>query len=125
MNEEIKQTVEQAIAPLKIEIAELKAQLAPLLALIPKAQQVPAPVKEAQEILNTIPKEILAELKVVNINFDGNMCWFNLVRQDGTTISIKKQEVDFRLRLRDQQGALLKEMTPSLNGLVASLKSLA
>jgi len=33
MNKELKQIVEQAVAPLKAEIAELKAQLAPLLAM--------------------------------------------------------------------------------------------
>jgi len=39
-------------------------------------------------------------------------------------ISVKKQKFDFRLRLRDQSGTLLKEISPSLNGLVATLKSL-
>ena len=121
---EIKKIVEQAIEPLKTELAGLKAQLAPLLAMVPKPQQLPAPVKEAQEILKTIPQETLAALKVVNVGFDGSQPWFVLVRQDGSRISIKKKEFDFRLRVRDHNGALLKEMTPSINGLVASLKSL-
>jgi hypothetical protein len=125
MNEaDVKQIVAQAIAPLKAEIVGLKAQLAPLVATIPKSQQLPAPVKEAQEVLKAIPQETLVALKVVNVGFDGAMPWFVLVREDGTRISIKKNQFDFRLRVRDQSGALLKELTPSLNGLAASLKSL-
>ena len=125
MNEEIKAAVEEAIAPLKQDIETLKAQLAPLLAMVPKPKELPAPVKEAQEVLKTIPKETLAALKVVNVGFDGVMPWFVLVREDGSRISIKKNQFDFRLRVRHQGGALLKELTPCLNGLVASLNSLA
>jgi hypothetical protein len=126
MNEAaIKQIVEQAIAPLQTEIAGLKAQLAPLIAMVPKPQELPAPVKEAQEVLKTIPQETLAALKVVNVGFDGAKPWFVLLRQDGSRISIKKNQFDFRLRVRDQTGALVKEMTPSLNGLVPTLNGLA
>jgi hypothetical protein len=125
MNEEIAAVVEKAIAPLKQDIADLKAQLAPLLAMVPKPQELPAPVKEAQEVLKTIQKETLAALKVVKVGIDGAMPWFVLVREDGSRISIKKNQFDLRLRVRDQGGVLLKELTPSLNGLVASLNSLA
>jgi hypothetical protein len=122
---EIKKIVEQAIEPLKTQIADLEAQFAPLLAMVPKPQQLPAPVKEAQEVLKTIPQETLAALKVVNVGFDETQPCFVLVRADGSRISIKKNQFDFRLRVRDQNGALLKEMTPSINGLVSTLKSLA
>ena len=122
---EIKKFVQQALEPIKTEIADLKAQLAPLVAMIPKPQDLPPPVKAAQEVLKTIPQETLAALAVVKVGFDGTKCWFSLVRQDGTSISIRKREVDFRVRLRDQNGALLKELTTSMNGLVATLNSLA
>ena len=124
MNEEIKQIVEQAIAPLKTEIAELKAQLAPLLAIIPKPQELPTPVKEAQQILKSIPVDVMKTLKIVNAGFDPKMVWFQLLRENGSTISIKKNGTDFRVRVR-QNGELMKEMTPPLNGLVGVLKSLA
>jgi hypothetical protein len=124
MNEEIAAVVEKAIAPLKQDIADLKAQLAPLLAMVPKPQEMPASVKEAQEVLKTIPKETLAALKVVNVGFDGTKNWFSIFRQNGTSISVRKREVDFRVRLRDQNGALVKEIATSMNGLVATLNSL-
>ena len=122
--QQIKQIVEEAIAPLKTEIAELKAQLKPLLAMIPKQQQLPASVQEAQQILKSIPTEVLQALHVVNAGFDPKMVWFQLVRADGSTISVKKNPFDFRVRVR-QNGELVKELTPSLNGLVGVLKSLA
>ena len=125
MNDEIRQIVEQAITPLKTEIAGLKAQLAPLLAMVPKPQELPAPVKEAQEVLKTIPQGTLDALKLVNIGFDGTKCWFSIYRQDGTSVSIRKREFDFRVRIRDQKGALVKEIATSMNGLVATLNSLA
>ena len=59
----------------------------------------------------------------MNVRFDGAKPWFALVREDETRISLKKNQFAIRLRLRDQSGALLEEMTPSLNGLVASLDS--
>jgi hypothetical protein len=124
MNEEIKTAVEEAIAPLKQDIKALKAQLAPLVAMIPKPSALPPSVKEAQEVLKTIPQGTLDVLKVVNIGFDATKCWFSLLRQNGTSISVKKQEVDFRVRVRDQNGALVKEIATSMNGLVATLNSL-
>jgi len=121
---EIKQIVEQAIAPLKTEIADLKAQVAPLVAMA-KAMEPPATVKEAQAILSTIPEATAKALKVVKVGFDPKMVWFQLIRDDGTRISVKKRQNDFRIRVRDQVGKLLKEATPSFNGLNATLKSLA
>ena len=124
MNEEIKQIVEEAIAPLKTEIAELKAQLGQLLAMIPKQQALPPSVQEAQQILKSIPTEVLQALQVVNAGFDPKMVWFQLVRADGSTLSVTRNSYDFRVRVR-QNGQLVKELTPSLNGLVGVLKSLA
>jgi hypothetical protein len=126
MNEtEIKQIVEQAIAPLKTEIADLKAQLAPLVAVIPKPQEVPVPVKEAQAILSTIPEATMKALKVVKVGFDPKMVWFQLVCECGSRISVKKQANDFRIRVRDQGGKFLTQATPSFNGLNATLAALA
>jgi hypothetical protein len=122
---DIKDTVEQAIEPLKKEIAELRAQLQPLLTLIPKPQEVPAQVKEAREILNTIPKETLAALNVIGCGFDPGKIWFQLICKDGRRISVKRTELAFRIRLRGQGGELLKELSPSFNGLANALKSLA
>ena len=125
MNEEIKAAVEEAIAPLKQDIEALKAQLAPLVAMVPKPKKLPASIKEAQEVLKGLPKETFDALKVVNVQFDAKAPWFALVRADGTIISVKKTATDFRVRHRDQTGALLKELTPSFNGLATALKSLA
>ena len=125
MNEELKKIVEEALRPLKNDLAQIKDELVALSALIPKPQELPAPVKEAQQILKAIPQETLAALKIVHVQFDGSQCWMSLTRQDGTSISVKKQEYDFRLRVRDQSGVLLKEIIASPNGLVGGLKSLA
>ena len=123
----MKAAVEAAIAPLKQEIEALKAQLAALtpLAEMAKAMEPPATVKEAQAILKTIPEATAKALKVVKVGFDPKMVWFQLVREDGTRVSVKKQENDFRIRLRDQEGQLLKQANPSFNGLNAALAALA
>lgn len=127
MKDQIKAAVEAAVAPLKQDIETLKAQLAALapLAQMTKAMEPPVPVKEAQAILNEIPKETAKALKVVKVGFDPKMVWFQLVRENGTRISVKKQENDFRIRVRDQAGALLKEANPPFNALNAALNSLA
>ena len=127
MKNEIKAAVKEAIAPLQQEIEALKAQFAALapLAKMAKATEPPAPVKEAQEVLKKIPQQILAALKVVNVAFDWKAPWMKLVRADGTTISVKKTDTAFRVRYRDQSGKLLKELTPSFNGLNAALAALA
>jgi len=124
MNKELKQIVEQAVAPLKTEIAELKAQLVPLLAMVAKQQAMPESVAEAQQILKTIPADVLKALNVVNAGFDPNMVWFQLLRANGTTVSVKKNGADFRVRVREH-GKVVKELTPPLNGLVGALKTLA
>jgi hypothetical protein len=121
--------VEQIISPLKTEITTLKeemlklrTELAPMLAAL--RQELPSCIKEAQAILKSIPEDVLKELNVVNIGFDPKIVWMSLVRKDGTSVSIKKTEMAFRVRVRDQSGALLKELEPSPNGLIGALKSL-
>jgi hypothetical protein len=117
MSEEIEKIVEQAVAPLRNDIAQLKVQVALFLASAPGHQELPAPVKEPQELLKTIPQETSAALNAVSLQFAGKTCWFSLGRQDGNSISIKNREYGFRLRVRDHGGALLKELTPSASGL--------
>ena len=123
MNEnQFKRIVEEAIAPLKTEIETLKAQLAPLLAMM-KPKTIPAAVLEAQQILKTIPAEVLQALQVTNVGFDPSMIWFKLLRANGSTISVKKNGTDFRVRVR-AGGKLAKELNSPLNGLVGALKKL-
>jgi hypothetical protein len=119
--------VTQAIVLLKKDIEATKAQLAALapLAAMAKAMEPPAPVKEAHAILSAIPEETKKALKIVSLGFDPKVVWFQLVRENGLRISVKKQENDFRVRDRDQSGALLKEATPSFNGLSSALAALA
>ena len=119
--------MEAATAPLKQEIEALKAQLAALapLAQMAKTMEPPATVKEAQAILKTIPAATAKALKVVKVGFDPKMVWFQLIREDGTRISVKRQQNDFRVRVRDQGGQFLKEVTPSFNGLNATLAAIA
>jgi hypothetical protein len=85
----------------------------------------PATVKEAQAILSTIPAATAKALKVVKVGFDPNIVWFQLVREDGIRISVKKQQNAFRVRVRDQAGALLQEVNAPYNGLNAVLMALA
>jgi hypothetical protein len=92
--------------------------------LVLKSQEIPAPIKEAQAILKSIAGEVIQKLKVVSAGFDPKMVWFQLVREDGSTISVKRNPYDFRVRVR-QNGELVKELRPSLNALVGVLKSLA
>jgi hypothetical protein len=125
MNEETKQIVEQAIAPLKTEIAELKVQLAPLLAMIPNPANVPPNIKAIKKVLEQIPKDVLTELKVTDVAFDPKQPWMRMKRSDGTTVSVKMAGETFRVRLRDQGDQLLKEISVPFNGLVNALNSLA
>ena len=124
MKDKIKAAVEAATAPLKAEIDELKAQLAAL-APLAKALEPPPTVKEAQAILSTIPATTAKALKVVKVGFDPKMVWFQLVRADGTRISVKKQSNDFRIRVRNQSGELVHEVTAPYNGLNTTLLALA
>lgn len=131
MKQIIEQAVARAVAPLLTEIADLKTnvlalktELAPLLAAF-KPQEVPGPVKEAQAILSTIPEATIKALKVVKVGFDPKMVWFQLFCETGLRISVKKQANEFRIRVRHQGGKLLKETTPSFNGLNATLAALA
>jgi hypothetical protein len=129
MNDKINAAVEEAIAPLKQEIDNLKAQLEALapLAEMAKAMEPPKQLVEAQAIVKTIPAEVSEALGIIGVRFDPKMAapWVMLCRKDGTTISVKKTEVDFRIRIRDQVGSLIKGLNVPFNGLVASLKSLA
>jgi hypothetical protein len=122
---EIQAIIEQAITPLKIEIATLHLKCQELHGRISKPQELPAPVKEAQTILKTIPSETLKALKVVGATFDPNMVWTQLVLADGRRVSIKRTETDFRVRVRDQAGILLKEANPAPNGLINVLNAIA
>lgn len=123
MNEnQLTQIVQQAVAPLKAEVESLKVQLGLLLALA-KPPTIPAAVQEAQHILKGIPADVLKSLQIVNAGFDPNMVWFKLLRANGSTISVKKNGTDFRVRVREG-GKLVKELTPPLNGLAGALKKL-
>ena len=124
MEDDIDEIIEQAISPLKQDIEILKAQVAAL-APLAKAMEPPATVKEAQAILSTIPAATAKALKVVKVGFDPKMVWFQLVREDGICISVKKQQTGFRVRVRDQAGALLQEVNTPYNGLNAVLMALA
>ena len=127
MKDELKAVVEGAIAPLQQEIEILKAQVAALAppAKMAKQTELPAPVREALEVLNHIPQETLIALEVVKVGFDGTKCWMSLLRANGTSVSIKKTATAFRVRWRGHSGKLLKELNPSFNGLNAALQSLA
>jgi hypothetical protein len=103
MNEKIKAAVDAATAPLKAEIDDLKAKLASL-APLAKATELPPTVKEAHAIFSAIPEATVKALKVVKVGFDPEMVWFQMVREDGTRISVKKQENDVRVRVRDRAG---------------------
>lgn len=115
--------VQQAIAPLQQDIKTLKTQLAALAPLVAmaKVMEPPAPVKEAHAILSAIPEETQKALRIVSVGFDPKIVWFQLVRENGTRVSVKKQENDFRVRVQDLGGVLLKEANPSFNGLNAAL----
>ncbi len=126
MTNQLKAAVDAAIAPLKNEIQTLKAQvaeLAPLLEMV-QAMHPPPCVVMAQVIFKGIPQDIIKALNVTAVQFDASKVWFRIVRKDGTTISVKKQQNDLRIRYRDQAGRLLKEINPSFNGLNAALASL-
>ena len=94
--------VQQAIAPLQQDIKTLKTQLAALAPLVAmaKVMEPPAPVKEAHAILSAIPEETQKALRIVSVGFDPKIVWFQLVRENGTRVSVKKQENDFRVRVR-------------------------
>ena len=121
---------EQQIAKLQKEVAVLQKQVAALLILsgvnaVPeKSQEAPETVKEAMEILKTIPKETLQKLGVCNVGFDAKSVWMSLATPDGT-ISIKKQEFDFRIRRRDAHGVIVSEAAVPVNGLHNALATLA
>jgi hypothetical protein len=84
----------------------------------------PPTVKEAHAILSTIPAATAKALKVVKVGFDPKMVWFQLVREDGTRISVKKQQNDLRVRVRNQSGALVHEVNAPYNALNKTLMAL-
>ena len=126
MKDEIQAAVSEAVVPLKAEIEALKAQVAALaqIAQMAKPVELPPMVQEARAIFSSLPMETVKALGVVQVGFDPKMVWFRMRRQNGTTISVKKLEAEFRVRLRDKTGRLLKTLKPSFNGLNGALKSL-
>jgi hypothetical protein len=126
--EEVELALNSAIAPLKDEITAIKSQLAQLAPLLKQIKQpepeAPPKAKEALAIVNSINPEIGNQLKVFKVNFDPNMAWFEMIREDGTRISVKRQECTLRIRLRSKTGALIKELTCPFNGLNSALLSL-
>lgn len=112
------------IASLKDEITVIKAQLAELTLKQVKKEEPAHNATEAQAILSSISSEVGNQLNVVRISFDPAMVWFQLIREDGTRISVKKQGNGLRVRFRSQSGELIKELTPAFNGLNAALLSL-
>lgn len=110
---------------------DIEKRLADLETLVGKLAEMaglkePETIKQGKEIAKSIPQELLKELGVMVINFDPNskQPWFQMICVTGSAISVKKRENDFRIRQRDASGKLLKEATPSYNGLVAALNSL-
>ena len=68
-------------------------------------------------------KEALGAVAIIP---DANSVWFQIVRDNGTRISVKRLENGFRIRARDQDGStILKEEIVHLNALNAALKALA
>ncbi len=128
MNDKIKEqiaaAVTAALAPLTEKIAKLEADFAPLLAKVAKANKLQNNIKEAQALFMQIPDETKKALGIVNVGFDPHKVWFQIIRENGQNISVKKQEFDFRIRVRDEAGKLVKEANPSLNGYPACIAAL-
>lgn len=128
---EMKQVVEAAFAPimgaidnLQNEVKSLRAEVQGLTAKLKSMTEPPKAIQESAAILKSIPEEVLKDLNVIGVFPDPKQTWFSLHLANGKSISVKKQEFDFRIRLRDDAGKLVKELTPSSNGLVNALKSL-
>src|ERR1035438_686387 len=105
------EALEQRIAALEEQVKAL----APLAHVAKAAMEPPDTIKEAHAILSAVPEATLKALGVVQVGFDPHMIWFKMLRGDGKTISVKKDKADFRIRVRDQAGALLKEVNPPCN----------
>ena len=121
---DIQEAIESAVTPLRESIEALTKRLDDIVSKLPKPPEPTEEIKASMAVLNSIPKDILASLKVGHAHFDPNKKWFGLVLVDGRHVSIKINDSDFRVRLRDQAGELLKELNPSMNGLAGALKSL-
>jgi hypothetical protein len=120
MKPEVQAEIAKAIAPLQKQIDDLREQVAALA----KSMAPPPCVQEAQAVFNSIPRATVKALRVSQIAYDPKQVWFQLIRQSGIRISVRKQTNGFRLRVRDQSGTLLKEVRCALNGLNAALAAL-
>ena len=90
------------------------------------AAALPKTLQQEQQIIDGIPKDVKEALGAVAVIPDPKEIWFQIVRGNGTRISVKRLENGFRIRVRDGQGGtILKEEIVHLNGLNAALKALA
>ena len=115
---------EQLVEKLLAQMTQLNENIVKLLAFIPGEHDKLPSLKLAEDLTKLIPDDLKQELQVVGFEFDGSKPWFKMIQMSGSTISVKRNEFDFRIRARDANGELVKEITPSHNGLVAALKSL-
>jgi hypothetical protein len=121
MRPEVQAAIAEAVEPLQKQIEQLKVEMAALI----KCIAPPPSMQEAQFILSNIPRATMKALGVLQISYDQKLVWFQLVCQNGTRISVRKQSNGFRVRVRDKEGMLLRELKSPLNGLNAALASLA
>lgn len=131
MNEEIQTAITEALLALTLQIRALKAELAPLLKLAEHQAKVHAAQEVAQKaiadfkvIVDAIPEEVKKALNIKGIQVDPPKSWFKIYREDAPSISVKKLDGTFRIRLRDSAGVLVKELNTPLNGLNSALKAL-
>jgi hypothetical protein len=90
------------------------------------AATVPKSLQLEQQILDGIPQDVKQALGAVAVISDPKPVWFQIVRGNGTRISVKRLENGFRIRVRDGEGGtILKEEIVHLNGLNNALKALA
>jgi hypothetical protein len=128
----MKNETKAAVEALSEKLDAFMASLAPLVKLAEHQAKVQAAQEVAQKtiadfklIVDAIPEDVKKSLNVKGIEVDPPKKWFRIHREDAPSISVKKLDHAFRIRLRAEDGSLVKELNRPLNGLNAALKALA
>jgi hypothetical protein len=100
-------------------------EMAKGVATMKKAMEPNPAVKEIADVLKALPKDVVDTLGIKGINFDPKTPWAKMFLVSGKSISVKKTDAGLRLRLRDGDNVdVIKELTPTYNGLNKALLSL-
>ena len=126
MNEtEVQNMINAALVPLKAQIEVLSMAVALLTKeQNPTAPEIPASVKQMQQLFAGVPSETMKALGAQAAILDPKMPWARIIRENGQSISIKLGN-DLRFRIRNESQELVKEFHAPLNALASTLAKLA